>query len=590
MAMSKVSAGARTKAPKANDKARRAVATKVDEAATTDAGYFEELNLRVSSPAILLNHIAERYPSTSRILMEFVDNAFDSAEALFDRKSNSYTRPISIEVLVDMSTYTLKVTDNCEGMPRETLARVTTNVGESQKRGQSFLNGQFGFGMQAFRACCRSLRVRSRASAGDPLLEINIDRHVSDGISMQDVSRENSADIPASGTEVSLQNFDDQWANRDSFSPGTIAAEIEAHFERLLSRGNLAVSVRSISANPAEEGELLLCRPLDYAAKGAQVVVNEVVELGGGQRAEILLGVAANRLVAAWQRPARFFAKGRRIGNMANINSFARGSARRWDVWAHPQLVGYIDVLGEDEGPLRPMITRDEFKNTKGRVVAYRKLAKVCEERLFEALTLANNQHSMKSLQSLEDVLSIELQRVERAEKRAERLKQKESFPDAPEELPKEPEQPPEDEPAKDEEKEKEEPEEKKEKGPDPDGFTVKLVDGNPDDDPDETPWRSSLVGNTIMVNTRHPDFNERFRKTRSGAPKIDERLCSYLANIVSAHYRDTVATGSDAGPTDRLEEFESMIDTYCRYENRLRKAIPSLTRTIQEGESLEER
>ena len=44
----------------------------------------ELLSLQVSSPALLLNHMAERYTSTSRILMEFVDNSLDDAESLYD--------------------------------------------------------------------------------------------------------------------------------------------------------------------------------------------------------------------------------------------------------------------------------------------------------------------------------------------------------------------------------------------------------------------------------------------------------------------------------------------------------------------------
>ena len=53
----------------------------------------EALSLVVSSPALLLNHVAERYSSTSRILMEFVDNSLDDAEALFDAAENAYRRP-----------------------------------------------------------------------------------------------------------------------------------------------------------------------------------------------------------------------------------------------------------------------------------------------------------------------------------------------------------------------------------------------------------------------------------------------------------------------------------------------------------------
>ena len=45
-----------------------------------DAHSAAPLSLVVSSPALLLNHVAERYSSTSRILMEFVDNSLDDAD------------------------------------------------------------------------------------------------------------------------------------------------------------------------------------------------------------------------------------------------------------------------------------------------------------------------------------------------------------------------------------------------------------------------------------------------------------------------------------------------------------------------------
>ena len=117
-----------------------------------------ELTLQVSSPALLLNHMAERYSSTSRILMEFVDNSFDDAEALFDAGAQAYIRPVSIDVFVSRQRRTLRIVDNCRGMPPEVLARVVMRVGESRKRGASFVNGQFGFGMQA-RYCPETLTL-----------------------------------------------------------------------------------------------------------------------------------------------------------------------------------------------------------------------------------------------------------------------------------------------------------------------------------------------------------------------------------------------------------------------------------------------
>ena len=71
-------------------------------------------------------------------------------------------------------------------------------VGESRKRGVSFVNGQFGFGMQAFRAACSSLTVRSRHETADfgklvneannDVYQIHIDRAQSDGFALESLN------------------------------------------------------------------------------------------------------------------------------------------------------------------------------------------------------------------------------------------------------------------------------------------------------------------------------------------------------------------------------------------------------------------
>ena len=119
------------------------------QTADVSAAADQLLQLQVSSPALLLNHMAERYLSTSRILMEFVDNALDDAEALYDGEADAYLRPVTVDVHVSRAQGSLRIVDNCRGMAPDVLSRVVMRVGESRKRGASFVNGQFGFGMQA---------------------------------------------------------------------------------------------------------------------------------------------------------------------------------------------------------------------------------------------------------------------------------------------------------------------------------------------------------------------------------------------------------------------------------------------------------
>lgn len=203
--------------------------------ATSLTASTELLELQVSSPALLLNHMAERYASTSRILMEFVDNAFDDAESLYDTNAGSYSRPVSIDVSVSRKERTLRIVDNCNGMAPDTLSRVVMRVGESGKRGSSFVNGQFGFGMQAFRAACSSMTVRSRSAlVGGKLLEpapppfqIRVDRTQSDGFALEALeprSAEAASLYSSTGTEVELSGFDSQWVDETfAMSPSKLS-------------------------------------------------------------------------------------------------------------------------------------------------------------------------------------------------------------------------------------------------------------------------------------------------------------------------------------------------------------------------------
>ena len=698
----------------------------------------QSLSLQVSNPALLLNHMAERYSSTSRILMEFVDNGLDDAEALFDSETGSYQREVTIDVFVSRASRTLRILDNCRGMSPDTLSRVVMRVGESRKRGASFVNGQFGFGMQAFRAACSTLTVRSSSSTmtttttttthlssstagssgGAPktsAFQIRVQRE-KDEFQLEPLPEsapEASALVGRTGTEVLLEGFDPQWVD-ESFSVGAIAREIESHFERLLARENLQIrvwdddatgSATGAEVDPSAEASMMRqCQPVDYAALCPGASVNQEVELGGGQVAVCNLCVlplasarrprasaAAGTTTAEAAEgelppmdgeasPARFFVGGRRIATCAATPSFARLSANRWTVWAHPQVVGFIDILGPRNGPLQPVITRDEFKNTRGRTEAYARLMEATEEPLLRAIEAANERVSERSLSKLEEKITavlasvadderkeaaererlqkLELKRRRReaaaaakaaAAEEAAALAEAEALRDA------EAQKPFADKVApvlgsfletvvskavdaldpesaearaaaaaaeaaaaaaeaakeaawveKEEEERKRRERRMKKLAPAAEQFTVRLVRGLPGlltptepqadgataggsellEPPRE---RSRLVGSVILVDSLHPDFQARWRQTRQGAPKVDERLCGYLATVVSSHYRERAYQSAARQRVDYAQAYEEMISTYCKLENGLRQILPALLKEMGDEQSQRE-
>ena len=92
---------------------------------------------------------------------------------------------------------------------------------------------------------------------------------------------------------------------------------------------------------------------------------------------------------------------------------------------------------------------------------------------------------------------------------------------------------------------------------------------------------RSRLIGTTILVDASHPDFTDRYRHSRQGTPKVDERLCGYLATIVSCHYRERVFQAISERRVDCAQAYERMIATYCRLEDALRVMLPRLLRDM---------
>jgi hypothetical protein len=407
------------------------------------------------------------------------------------------------------------------------------------------------------------------------------------------------------------------------------------------------------------------CAPVDYASIAPGASVKQVIELGGGQRAECNLCVlptlprntthapgGGGGVSGPNSRAARFFVNGRRIASCGGTPSFAKLSPNRWTVWSHPQVVGYIDVVGHKGGPLQPVITRDEFKNKRGRTAAFDAIIAACEAPLEHAIESANERVSEKSLSKLEDTLTQVLAAVadeerreasarEKQEKAVQRRRRREAIAErkaaaeveaaaAAEEAskpftelmagafnealikgldtaakaldPSISEAEAAEEAAKLEAAKAEAAAERERKrqerrmrrtGPASEEFTVRLVrgfgdaeggeDGADGEAPAAARERSRLVGSMILVDSLHPDFLQRWRQTRQGTPKVDERLCGYLATIVSSHYRERAYQAADKSRIDYAQAYEEMIATYCRLEEGLRAVLPSLLREMED-------
>lgn len=418
------------------------------------------ISLEISDPVLMLNEVAKRYETTERVLMEYVDNALDNAEALFRENGDAYPYPIRIEITIDRANRAVAVLDNCRGMTRETLERVVRNVGESQKRGQTWVNGRFGFGVHAFRAAADSVSFQTKhALSSHHALTLQRDQHRG----IKEAKRQDAPFPADSGTGclVTVSGFDRDWFG--SVSVESIKAEIENHFERLIARPDLHITV-------SENEAIQVCQPFPYAdIEGKEI--RERLSLAYKDEVypvELVCKIAQQPV----RRPVSFFARGRRISDVAEIKSFMRKSAHKTSVWSHPNLIGYIEV-GEI---VQPIINRDDFVRTRGRTILYEAILPL-EAAMKQHLSGVNAQQREQTFAQFEQVVQKAAAQV----------------------------------------------------AADTD-FNVALVDGGAEK------RRGWVENGRLTINTAHPDFQARLRTTRQGNPRPSDRLNAYLAGILSIY------------------------------------------------------
>jgi hypothetical protein len=554
-------------------------------------------DLHISDPASLLNEVARRYSSTERILMEYIDNALDDAEKLYQTSGEAYPYEIKIEVVINSRNRYVLIRDNCRGMKRDVLERIVSHVGESQKKGITWVNGQFGFGVHAFRAGAEAIEVRTK-SAQSGMFKMRLQRQ-----QHKDIQRPWAVNgiFPTSqgtGTEVIVGPFVDEWF--DGVNAESIKREIETHFERLLARPNLSITVQEANQLP------LRCQSFDYSQLNGESF-HRVIDLEfGGKLYPIEFHLKVSDVEVPGQT-ARFFARGRRINEIKEIKSFLNKSKHRTSVWGHPHLLGYIEV-----GHLvRPVITRDDFIRGKERIALYEAILTM-EDEIRDAVNRVNEAHRDNSLNRLEDALRDVLEGLSREDRlslRAElstgtqqgKLNHGGGSAEGMEGGPIT--------------------EESIMKTGRARGGTGNLDGTNPKEDGTQTGQanegqqvlddplsmqgaerkrsgfdirfynlpadlnghlsRSKLVDGTIIINKAHPDFQDRVTTSRQGLPRFNDRLGAYLAQTVSIHYKDQLYQRYGRQPERRDQMFEEQVAFSCRLESALRPCLSVLQQEL---------
>lgn len=543
--------------------------------------------ITISDQVRLINEIAKRYETLERVVMEYIDNSLDDADDMAKENNGKYPYHIKIQVTIDRESKRVIIKDNCRGMDFNTLSRIVHNIGESKKRACPWLNGKFGFGVHAFRGFCNEVIFRTKHK-DDKHYVITI-RKDDNYVERPDIDEKDFYTTSGTGTVVILQEFDEDFF--EGLTVEAIKEEIETHFETMLNNDEIEILVGYKGEQP------LKCQPFDYSNLPGKVFekLENINWNGENYPIKIFLKVVE---IPITKRPV-FFAKGRRILFMKDDKSFINKSKYRMSVWDHSNLTGYIEVGGLVE----PVITRDGFNRGKNRTLLYDAILQY-EDEIKDALDEINKKYEDSSLNKLENVLSKALRKL--AKEDALRFMAEPSF-------------------SNDGDTALAEgggstvmegmggPSGQDERvysnglggsgegtglgsegsgfgslqgdgsgGPLPEqgtsgftgfkrkksGFGIKFVK-IPADNEGKFP-RSQFNSGTIFINMEHPDFEERIGRTRKGELRLTERLISYIAAVISIHYKDKYYEKYHNQPDVRTDLFDEQVDFIFRLEKTL--------------------
>jgi hypothetical protein len=322
--------------------------------------------LQIKDQGELLNQIAGTYKDFFRAAMEYIDNAVDAAAGL-QQSGKKFSAKIYIEV--DSDKKTVSFTDNCEGMSPQELCELLSNVGRSKKKTVSWANGQFGFGVHAFRAFAREATFVSRKKNCEEAM-IKIDRTVHESEEVPCVSTDGKQ-IEDPGTRVIISRFDPHVFQKSTFVKA-LAAEVEHHFDDVLRSKLVHIFISEKGKKPYE------CCHFDFTSLPGPALKKTFPLESNGKRSNIEVDLKVLDR-AQDNRSAVLTNKRRRIQAIADLKSYKNFLRTKGEVsylWNNPFVVGYIEI----DDFCSPNLTRDDLKDLKEREQLYEKMCEVQKE------------------------------------------------------------------------------------------------------------------------------------------------------------------------------------------------------------------
>jgi hypothetical protein len=249
------------------------------------------------------------------------------------------------------------------------LCELLSEVGRSKKKAVPWANGQFGFGVHAFRAFARQATFISRKK-GYPEAQLTIDRTFDENKEVACETTDNKQfDRP--GTRVTISRFDSQVFRKSVFMK-QLVSEIQHHFDDVLRSGFISIQVSEDRAKPYD------CQHFDFDNLPGTPLKKSIPFSVGSEKKKITIDMKVLDRVMDNRLPV-LTNKQRRIQTIADLKSyknFVRSRGENPVVWSNPFVVGFIEI----HDLCSPNLTRDDLKDSPAREALYEQLLPVQKE------------------------------------------------------------------------------------------------------------------------------------------------------------------------------------------------------------------
>jgi hypothetical protein len=201
---------------------------------------------------------------------------------------------------------------------------------------------------------------------------------------------------------VTISRFDPQ-VFKKLFFVKALVAEIEHHFDDVLRAGLIKILVTEDKSKPYE------CKCFDFSHLPGVVLKKDILVRSEGAEQKIsanlkiLDRIQDNRLPILTDKQRRV----QTIADLKSYKNFVRNKGQGSYVWSNPFVVGFIEINDQ----CSPNLTRDDLRDSPAREVLYEHLVEVQEE-LQTLVDDTMNKKSQESLKKLGNIMSDCLSRI----------------------------------------------------------------------------------------------------------------------------------------------------------------------------------